>query len=92
MKGSGIMEKELIYDLMIGVIEKKEAEAPDIPDEFEKEPCDRLYSEIYELKNKINERLRSEDDPDVTHLTDCCSELTKYLCMKMFEYGTKYGK
>ena len=59
-----------------------------IPDEFcEGSFCSRLYEEIAKRKKKICEKLQVDEDLDLEHIINCMEDFTRYMSMKMYEYG-----
>ena len=63
-----------------------------IPDEFcEGSFCSRLYEEIAKRKKKICEKLQVDEDLDLEHIINCMEGFTRYMSMKMYEYGALMG-
>lgn len=63
-----------------------------IPDEFcEGSFCSRLYEEIAKRKKKICEKLQVDEDLDLEHIINCMEDFTRYVSMKMYEYGALMG-
>ena len=63
-----------------------------IPDEFcEGSFCSRLYEEIAKRKKKICEKLQVDEDLDLEHIINCMEDFTRYMSMKMYEYGALMG-
>lgn len=90
-------KEEIIYGLATGVLIPEEVydvklrEA--IKDEFEVgTPCGKWYNQIYELKNKLAERLGEEEDKDIEQILDMYTKICEHMAYKMFEYGRLYGK
>ncbi len=87
-----------VYDLMVGLCDTNHF--PElgalITDEYaEGRKCDRLYTDAYDARSRIYERLGEELDEDtiddMEHIFDSFSLITRYLCKKMFQYGAQYG-
>ncbi len=83
---------EDVYETMIGV-RKKEYCVPGISNEYEPgNPCTLLYQEVYEANRRLCQRLGiSADDHDVETIVSNMFDIQKLLCMKMYEYGAKFG-
>ena len=63
-----------------------------IPDEFcEGSFCSRLYEEIAKRKKKICEKLQVDEDIDLEHIINFMEDFTRYMSMKMYEYGALMG-
>ena len=63
-----------------------------IPDEFcEGSFCSRPYEEIAKRKKKICEKLQVDEDLDLEHIINCMEDFTRYMSMKMYEYGALMG-
>ena len=88
------MEKELVYDLMNGYYNRESVVLPlhvDIEDEFEKgKKCDVLLDRVYRARMHLAKKLGHQEDEDVETIIDCMNEITKILCMKMYDYGKNY--
>lgn len=88
---------ELIYGLVNGIFDTDELEEKTftglIENEFkEGKPCEKWYDEIYQLKQKLSQRLGIfNEDEDLEYLVECYTKICEYLGMKMFEYGKLYG-
>lgn len=87
------MDKELIYDIMNGFIDLSRVETEiDMPidDEFsEGTECAKIYEEVYQAKQNLGERLGVSEDGDVEQIICGMEEITRILCLKMFDYGVK---
>ncbi len=95
MKVLGMSEKkEMIYDLMIGVLDREYWALPEsrlVRDEFADDlPCERLYHEVYEANRRICRKLGVEEDRDVECIINNLLEIGKLLSMKMFDYGAAH--
>ena len=87
--------KEKIYDALNGQCNDKDCVVNGIPirDDFaEGSECDRLYSEAYSAKCRLNQRLGAEDDPDVECLLKNMTGIMRIISMSMFEYGYAFGE
>lgn len=90
------MDKELIYDIMNGFIDLSRVETEvDMPiiDEFsEGMECAKIYEEVYQAKLNLGERLGVSEDEDVEQIICGMGEITRILCLKMFDYGMKQAQ
>ena len=88
-------KQEQIYGLANGYFTEDVAHTVDgvvIPDEFcEGSFCSRLYEEIAKRKKKICEKLQVDEDLDLEHILNCMEDFTRYMSMKMYEYGALMG-
>ena len=82
-------QAEWIYYTMMG---EMEIPFPDVDDEFtEGKECQRLYDEIYDANMRLCQRLGQEEHPDVERIINNFLEMNQELCLKMFEYGRRFG-
>lgn len=54
--------------------------------------CDRLYSEAWEARSRLCERLGVDEDADLEAIFDSFCDITAYLCHRMYEYGEAFSK
>lgn len=83
---------EDVYETMTGMLIPEYC-VPGVSDEYEPgKPCDLLYKEVYEANCRLCERLGvPADDHDVETIVSNMFDIQKILCMKMYEYGVKFG-
>ncbi len=85
------MNKEMIYQIMNGDISLDSVKMPEglqIEDEFaEGKECGRLYSEVYEAKQRLLERLEESEDADMETILRNMEAISKILALKMYDYG-----
>lgn len=68
------------------------AEVPGVPDAFcEGSECDRLLDEIYEARNRVQERLGGEDDADLERILGGYEAMQEVLCLEMFRLGLRWA-
>lgn len=89
-------KKELIYELATGTLIPETLDdsqmAETIEDEFGRgKLCGEWYEKIYDLKNKLTERLGKEEDKDIEQIMDIYSKICRHMSYKMYEYGKRYG-
>lgn len=88
--------RDLIYDLMHGFIDLEEEPVPEsmyVENEYvEGKKCERLYGEVYSMKQHLFTRLRSEDDDELEQLVNCLCEIEGIISRKMFDYGWFFAK
>ena len=75
-------EAELIYLSMIGdLITPWEG----IEDEYAQgSQCDLLYQQSCAARDRLCQKLNTEEDMDLELIFDCFSAITKHLCCKMY--------
>jgi hypothetical protein len=85
------MNKEMIYQVMNGDISLdsvKLLEGLQVEDEFaEGKECGRLYSEVYEAKQRLLERLEESEDADIETIISNMEAISKILSLRMYDYG-----
>lgn len=83
--------KDLVYELATGtrnLAEYPVKESRYVANEFaEGAPCAIKYKEIYEIGNRLCERLGVTNDSDVDMLMDNFLEILEVISKKMFDYG-----
>lgn len=88
-------KKELIYELASGYFTEEQNHVVDgveIQDEFQEgSTCSQLYEEMTELKQKVCERLRVDEDQDLERIISCMDDIAKHIALKMYEYGALIG-
>lgn len=88
--------RDLIYDLMNGFVDLDEETVPEsqyVANEYaEGKICERLYSEVYNMKQHLFTRLRSDDDDELEQLVDRLCEIEGIVSRKMFDYGWFFAK
>lgn len=79
------MNAENIYLSLLGELNQP---LPDIPNAFAPgQPCEMLYRQVYSAKYRLNERLGTDEDPDVECIPDCFWDITRELCTQMYHLG-----
>jgi hypothetical protein len=85
------MNKEMIYQIMNGDISLDSVKMPEglqVEDEFaEGKECGRLYSEVYEAKQRLLERLEESEDADIETIISNMEAISKILSLRMYDYG-----
>lgn len=88
-------KKNLIYDLMNGVLvldQLEESEKLEVKDEFLPDSyCSKLYEEVYQAKVALCKRLNVQEDNEIETIISNLMDIGKYLSMKMFDYGMEEG-
>lgn len=86
--------KELVYLIMSGsaVTEIIPEDLKNvITDEYEEgRVCEVAYQRLYEASRRICKRFNVEEDDDVECILTNYSLITKFMSMKMFDYGSLY--
>ena len=93
--GRPVVFKELVYDLMNGSLNLDDypvAVSKYIANEYETGGCEELYGEMAEARNRVYEKLGCEYDDDLEAVVDRCFDISRNLCMKMYDYGAAFGK
>lgn len=81
-----------IYETVMGLREEGYA-AKGIENLFaEGKPCDRLYAQVYDAKNRVNRKLGGEENPDLEQMIQNLLEITKIVGYKMYSYGLGDGE
>ena len=84
------MNRELeedIYATLIGVIDEKHR-VPGVENALAPGgDCDRLYQDMLDCRQRIWDRLGSEDDEDVERLVMAMESIQRSLCIRMFRLG-----
>lgn len=81
--------RDMIYDIVIGAVEN-ESDYPEVKNEFgEDSLCERLYEEVYQMKEKLNERLgkAGEEDEDIEKIINNMFDICRIVGNKMYDYG-----
>jgi hypothetical protein len=90
-KGVKYMDKKMMYQIINGEINMDMVEIPadmKIEDEFaEGKECARLYDEVYEAKQRILQRLGTDDDVDLETIIRNMGIISELLALKMYDYG-----
>jgi hypothetical protein len=85
------MNKETIYQIMNGDISLDSVKLPEelqIEDEFaEGKDCSRLYSGVYEAKQRLLKRLEEREDEDIETILRNMEAISEILALKMYDYG-----
>jgi hypothetical protein len=85
------MNKEMIYQIMNGDISLDSVKMPEglqVEDEFAGgKECGRLYSEVYEAKQRLLERLEESEDADIETIISNMEAISKILSLRMYDYG-----
>lgn len=88
--------KQLIYELMIGLYDLNQVRSQEskfIENEFaEGKKCDELYSQIFDAKCRICERLNVDEDSDIEMIIESMNEIAHILSLKMYDYGAIFGR
>ena len=80
-----------IYATLIGVIDEKHRIAG-VENAFTPgSDCDRRYQEMLDCRERIQERLGTEDDEDMEKLIVTLESIQATLCIKMFRLGLQLG-
>lgn len=85
-------KKNLIYNLMTGAYDLHTL--PDSANKIVKNEmtpgsvCEKLYSEVYDANRRVCARLHVEEDKDVESIISNLIQMSQYLSMKMFDYGS----
>lgn len=86
---------ERVYELLNGYLTNDvpdEVEGISIRNEFsDGKKCSNLSEKVYDLKQKINERLSTNDDAELERLITYMEEIQKIIALKMYVYGSKIG-
>jgi len=82
---------EFVYDAIQG--EYMNSAPPMIENAFaDGAECARLYRLVYDAERRLEERLGVKPyDNDVECIICAMSDIQKYLCFKMYEYGARFG-
>ena len=82
---------EFVYDALQGDV--TDTMPPNIENAFaEGAECLRLYQQVYEAERRLEARLGvGVHDKDVECIICAMSDMQKYLCFKMYEYGARFG-
>lgn len=87
----GEILKVRIYDLMCGTLNIEEypvKESEYITNEFADDMfCGKAYQKIFKANMSLCDRLNVIEDNDVETIISNSLDITKHLCMKMFDYG-----
>ena len=79
------MDVTHIYETMLG---ERVDPHPGIRNAFaDGGKCARLYDEIYEAVQRLSDRLRTEEDPDIETILNNFWEIDRELCLRMYRYG-----
>lgn len=63
-----------------------------IEDEFaEGKNCSKYYEYVYNAKQRLNDRLKTDEDIDVEIIISRMDDITREIAMKMFDYGVMIG-
>lgn len=90
--------KTIVYDLMNGnydLIIYCPQETAWVENEFETgKPCEKLYRNVYQASQRLNDRLREDgkEDDDVETIINCLMAIGQIQSMKMFDYGMLYAE
>ena len=81
-----------VYATLIGVAGEA-YQVPGVENAFAPgEYCDRRYADMTAHRQRLWERLGSEDDEDIEQILCAMESIQAELCRKMFEYGLRFGK
>ena len=82
---------EAVYDSMQGELLDP---VPGIENEFEEgKVCLQLYGDMLDAYERICFRLGQEnEDSDCEMMINSLLDIQKILCLKMYEYGKRFGK
>lgn len=89
-------QKTRIFELMNGFAIPEECppeEARLVKNEFTEESyCQNLLDRAYDAADRLRDRLSVPEDEDVQAVIDAMEELSRYLSLKMFDYGEIFAK
>lgn len=54
--------------------------------------CDTAYTEICAARQKLCDRIGVDEDTDIETIIDNYELICYHLCMKMFEYGSRFSE
>ena len=79
-----------IYATLIGVIDEKHR-VPGVENAFAPGSyCDRRYQDMMDCRQRLYDRLGSEEDEDVEALIMAMESIQTALCIKMFRLGLRF--
>lgn len=82
-------KRDMIYDVVIGAVEDG-SDYSDVKTEFEEDSlCERLYEEVYQTKERLNQRLgkEGEEDAEIEKIINSMFDICRIVGNKMYEYG-----
>ena len=76
-----------VYESLCGVV-GSEFRLPWVENAFRPGArCDRRYAEVYNAAERLNDRLGTQEDPDVETIINALLDIQQELCLAMFRYG-----
>ena len=79
-----------IYATLIGVIDEKHR-VPGVENAFAPGSyCDRRYQDMMDCRQRLYDRLGSEEDEDVEALIMAMESIQTALCIEMFRLGLRF--
>ena len=90
--------KTIVSDLMNGNYDLSiycPQETAWVENEFEAgKPCEKLYRNVYQASQRLNDRLREDgkEDDDVETIINCLMAIGQIQSMKMFDYAMLYAE
>ena len=81
-----------VYDTLLGTMED-DSLVPEVENCFAPgTKCDRLYRDIMDAYERLRNRLGAADeDMDVEIIINAFMDIQQELCIKMYQYGAKFG-
>lgn len=87
--------RQMIFDLMNGSIDLKSypvTESKYVANEFERGKfCEIAYEKVYNANRRLCQRLGVEEDEDIESIINNLLCISKYLCFKMYDYGSYFS-
>lgn len=89
--------KEQLYDYLCGLLDEDTPFSASVPayveDEFRLgKPCGEWYEAVYGAADRLNQRLGTQEDPDIDCIIQLMLHISRRLSLKMFDYGVLYQK
>lgn len=90
MERKSYKTKEEVYDIMNGFLEKEDGV---VKDEFlSGSYCDEMYGKMLDAKTRVYDKYGLKmEDRDVESIIDCLLDISRYLALKMYDYGEKFA-
>lgn len=94
---TGMKKSEWIYDMMNGALIGDALMLPKediiVTSEFQEGMyCYKQYEKVFHAKIRIEERLFSDEDEDTESIINNMNDITRYLSMKLYDYGKAGSK
>lgn len=88
--------KNLIYELLLGARNLEDypvEESKVVVNEFEEGMfCSNAYEEVSKAKERLCERLNTDEDKDIECIVSNLLGIAEHLSMKMYDYGEIYTR